>query len=411
MPGAAVRSTVHRVLVGGPDARRPLLVLDAVLAVILAGALLYSNTRPEGSSVGAAAGAVRSAGTLVAASAVAVRRLDARWAFTAATVGASLASALGGAPMVSVCIAITAYSAATAGEYRLWWAPPAAASAMIAGAVATGDVHSWLAALIASVAVVCVGWLAGQAARERRNRILAAAEQRAGRERQHAADLRQAAVDERLVIARELHDIVAHSMSVIAVRAGVARVVMDHDPAEVKEALGIIETTTRQALHEMRLLVAVLREQEPGSSALAPTPGLADLEALADQVRQAGVDLRVDVRGPARPLPPGVDLSAYRIAQEALTNVVRHAGPTSATLRIEYRPDDVLIDVTDDGLAATVEPASTDLARTDLAPAGTGHGLIGMSERVALFDGRLRAGRLGPGFQVNAVLRTGGPGS
>jgi signal transduction histidine kinase len=192
-------------------------------------------------------------------------------------------------------------------------------------------------------------------------------------------------------------------MSVIAVRAGVARMVMNKDPAQVEETLGIVETTTRQALHEMRLLVEVLRHEHAIDPALTPTPGLADISALADQIRRADVDLRLDVRGPARPLPAGVDLSAYRIAQEALTNIVRHAGPTQATLRIEYRTEDLLIEVTDTG------PSEPNRRAHPEPHAATGHGLIGMRERAALYDGYLRAGHHGGGFQVRALLRTDEP--
>lgn len=125
--------------------------------------------------------------------------------------------------------------------------------------------------------------------------------------------------------------------------------VMNSDPAQVLETLRIVETTTRQALHEMRLLVEVLRHEHAVDPALTPTPGLADAAALAGQIRSAGVDLCLDIRGTARPLPAAVDLSAYRIAQEALTNVVRHAGPTQATLRVEYLTEEVVVDVTDSG--------------------------------------------------------------
>lgn len=352
----------------------------------------------------AAESVLRTAGIVIAILTVAARRLYPHWSFAVATLCAFVVAAVGGAPQVSVCVAVTAYTAAGAGEYVLWWSRPGVASLLIAAGVGIGRVSSsWLAVLVANVAIVCVGWFAGLAARERRNRIITTAEQQAERERQHAASIRQAAIDERLVIARELHDIVAHSMSVIAVRAGVARMVMNTDPAQVEETLGIVETTTRQALHEMRLLVEVLRHEHAIDPALAPTPGLADIAALADQTRRAGVDLRLDVRGPARPLPAGVDLSAYRIAQEALTNIVRHAGPTRATLRIDYRTEDLLIEVTDIG------PSEPNRRAHSEPHAATGHGLIGMRERAALYDGYLRAGHHGGGFQVQALLRTDEP--
>ncbi len=136
----------------------------------------------------------------------------------------------------------------------------------------------------------------------------------------------RALADERTKIARELHDIVAHAMSVIAVRSGVARMVIDTDPAEVREALSIIENTTRRSLQEMRLLVGVLRNTDDADSELKPAPGLCDLDQLVADMAAAGVLVEVDIVGTVRALTPVADLSAYRIVQEALTNVVRHAG-------------------------------------------------------------------------------------
>ena len=376
------------------------MLVDVAVAVMFCAGLLLADSRMGVGHAGPTESALRDVGFVIASGAVATRRFFPRSALVVSVGAGVLATALGGAPQTSICIALTAYAAANFSDYRRWWAPPAMASLSIAAGVEIGRVSSWLAALIAATAVICVGWFAGQAARERRHRLLALAERHAERERQHAAELRQAAIDERLVIARELHDIVAHSMSVIAVRAGVARVVMDDNPAEVKNTLAIIETTTRQALHEMRLLVEVLRHELTPGPTLAPAPGLADIEALIDQVRQAGVDLRLDVCGPARPLPPEVDLSAYRIAQEALTNVVRHAGPTRAELRLEYGTNSLLIEVIDAG------PPDRDSRANNQTRVGTGHGLIGMSERVALYGGRLVTGRYGRGFRVQARLQT-----
>ncbi|MGW7518239.1 sensor histidine kinase [Streptomyces sp. NPDC054796] len=391
-------------------ARRPhpLVLLDFALAALLCVGLLVADARSGAHRAVDGEFALRTAGIVLAALAVAARRLCPRASFAAASLCAFVVAALGGAPQVSVCVALTAYTTAERAECVFWWVRPGAAGLLMAAGVGIGRVSSsWLAVLVANVAIICVGWFAGLAAREHRNRVIATAEQEAERERRHAARVRQAAIDERLVIARELHDIVAHSMSLIAVRAGVARVVMESDPAQVAETLGIVETTTRQALHEMRLLVEVLRHEHAVDPALTPTPGLADTAALAHQIRSAGVDVRLAVRGTARPLPAAVDLSAYRIAQEALTNVVRHAGPTQATLRIEYRTEDVVIEVTDSGPSAP-HRRKDPVPRSAAEPAtSAGHGLIGMRERAALFDGYLRAGPHGSGFRVQALLRTG----
>ncbi|WP_211765637.1 sensor histidine kinase [Kutzneria sp. CA-103260] len=184
----------------------------------------------------------------------------------------------------------------------------------------------------------------------------------------------QAVVEERLRIARELHDVVAHSLGVIAVKAGVA----NHVPESAPDAMRVIESTSRDALAEMRRMLGVLRAEEP----LRPAPGLAELAELADMAREMGVEVSVDVRG--GPLPDGVDLAVYRIVQEALTNVVKHAAPTSCQ---------VLVDVTETEV------------RVDIADQGRQSGLRGMRERVAMFDGVLTAGpRPGGGFAVSARL-------
>ena len=206
----------------------------------------------------------------------------------------------------------------------------------------------------------------------------------------------RALADERAQIARDLHDIVAHAMSVIAVRSGAARMVMDSDPAQAREALTIIEITTRRSLHELRLLVGVLRNPEDQHGELSPVPGLADLDRLIADTAVAGVITEYDVDGEARPLPPAIDLSAYRIVQEALTNVVRHAGPTCARVRISYQPTEVCIEVTDDGPRGQ--------RPRPIARAGGGHGLIGMRERAALFGGELDAGPHAGGFRIQASL-------
>jgi signal transduction histidine kinase len=202
-----------------------------------------------------------------------------------------------------------------------------------------------------------------------------------------------AVVEERSRIARELHDIVAHSVSMMVVQAGAAEQVVDDDPAYVRRALGTIRTTGTGALADMRRVVAMLREgDEPG--ALAPQPGLDAVPGLVGDARAAGLDATLDVAGAARTLPPGVDLAAYRIVQEALTNVRRHASATRVRVGLTYRESEVLIEVEDDGVGAT-------------DPSG-GHGLVGMRERASLYGGTVEAGSVaGRGFSVRAVLPAG----
>lgn len=219
------------------------------------------------------------------------------------------------------------------------------------------------------------------------------------RRRRFAGDRERAAHDavmaERSRIARELHDAVAHSMSVMVVQAGAARTVIDRDPEAAKAAIARIEETGRDGLTEMRRLIGVLTD--PGTEAdLVPQPGLAQLEALLETVRGAGVHVEVVTRGRPRPLPPSADLIAYRVVQEALTNVVKHAGGAHARVLFDWTHDALVIEVADDG-------------RGGDAGATGGHGLIGMRERVALYGGSLETGaRPGGGFSVRARLPLGG---
>jgi signal transduction histidine kinase len=219
------------------------------------------------------------------------------------------------------------------------------------------------------------------------------------RAREYGAGLTQQAMQaERLRIARELHDVVAHNMSVIAVQAGMGHFVIDSDPAEAKAALAAIETTSRAALRELRGMLGVLRaDTDDVAARYGPVPGLGDLDRLLARTADAGVAVEVEVRGEPRPLPSGVDTSAYRIVQEALTNVVRHARTDRARLHLRFGVEDVAVEVTDRGAGRGV-------------PAGAGgHGLVGMRERVAIYGGTFDAGPLpGGGFRVAASLPVGG---
>ena len=211
-------------------------------------------------------------------------------------------------------------------------------------------------------------------------------------ERDQAAE--RAVAQERLRIARELHDVLAHGMSVITIQAGVARHVFEVRPQEALRALEAIEDSSRSSLTELRQMLTTLRTEEP---VLDPAPRLADLGALVARTNAVGVPVEVRLQGRPRPLPPGMELSAYRIVQEALTNVVKHAGPARADVLLHYEPETLTIEVTDDG-AGTVRQA------------GAGHGLVGMRERVAVYGGRLDAGPLPSprsGFGVRARLPLG----
>jgi signal transduction histidine kinase len=243
---------------------------------------------------------------------------------------------------------------------------------------------------------IVIAWLAGENIRNRRVRWaeLQARAERLEREREEEA--RQAVADERLRIARELHDVIAHSMSVIAVQSGVGNHVIDTQPEEAARALAAIEATSRSALTEMRRLLGVLRQEGEPVGSLVPAPGLDDLTALITQVQDAGLQVCVRVDGQRGPVPPGVDLSAYRVVQEALTNVIRHAASAPARVTIRYRADSVTVEVTDQGPAVPATPPGR---------VSSGHGIIGMRERVAVYGGEFAAGpRPEGGFLVRACF-------
>jgi signal transduction histidine kinase len=237
-------------------------------------------------------------------------------------------------------------------------------------------------------AALGVGW----AVQSRRLRLDAAEERAEILEREQEEERARALAQERLHIAQELHDVIAHSMSVIAVQAGVGMHVVDRDPGEAKKALENISTTSRSTLVELRRMLGVLRDDGQGA-AYVPAPGLSDIDKLAREVTDAGVPVKVTMDGSLRDLPPGIDLTGYRIVQEALTNVLKHAGPSSAWVCVTNDDASLHIEVRDDGRGVNGRSA------------GTGHGLTGMRERVAVYGGELRAGPIpGGGFMVTAEL-------
>ncbi len=235
--------------------------------------------------------------------------------------------------------------------------------------------------LIPAGSTSLVAWVIGDYMRSRRQFFIELVAR-------HQAAREQAAEEERLRIARELHDVVAHNVSVMAIQAGAARVSGDSS----RQALQSIETTARDTLAELNRLLGVLRKQP--DAPLAPQPGLDQVEALLGAARDAGLEAALKITGDARPLPAALDLSAYRIVQEAITNVLKHANATRVDVRLDYQPETLVIAVSDNGSGAT-----------ETVGASAGHGLIGMRERVELFDGVLGTGSssLG-GFTVRATL-------
>ena len=235
-------------------------------------------------------------------------------------------------------------------------------------------------------------WLAGMALSSRSQQAVELRLRAERAEREREAEARRAVEEERARIARELHDVVAHSVSVMVVQAGGVRRLLDPDQDRQREALLAIEHTGRAALTEMRRMLGVLRTEEPQPGPLTPQPGLEHLERLLEQMRQAGLTVELEVEGSPVPLAAGIDLSAYRIVQEGLTNTLKHAGAdATARVLVRYSPEQLELVVSNDGIT----PANGD----------AGPGLVGMRERVALYGGTLDAGPgENGGFSIRARL-------
>ncbi|GGX98214.1 sensor histidine kinase [Streptomyces minutiscleroticus] len=265
------------------------------------------------------------------------------------------------------------------------------------------NVGAWGSLLLAVFESVpfALAWVLGDSIRTRRA-YMAQLEERAARlEREREAQAKVAVAAERARIARELHDVVAHNVSVMVVQADGAAYVMDTAPDQAKKALETISGTGRQALAEMRRLLGVLRTGEPQETGeYVPQPDVEQLEDLIEQVRTSGLPVDYKVEGTPRPLPSGVELTAYRIVQEALTNTRKHGGPNAgASVRLVYFDDGLGLLVEDDGKGAPHELYEEGGAD------GSGHGLIGMRERVGMVGGTLDAGpRPGGGFRISALL-------
>jgi signal transduction histidine kinase len=240
-----------------------------------------------------------------------------------------------------------------------------------------------------------IAWLAGFALRERSAAAEAAEDRAAQAEREREAAARIAVAEERARIARELHDVVAHAVSVIVLQVGAVRHKLPEDRAADVDALRGVEETGRAALAEMRHMLGALSRNGENAE-LEPQPGLADLEALVERVGRAGLAVRLKVEGEPFSIPRGIDLSAYRIVQEGLTNALKHARASNADVTVRYAPDELRIEVRDDGAGAS-------------ASDGLGHGLVGIRERVKLYGGEMSAGAAdGGGFVLATRLPLGG---
>lgn len=253
--------------------------------------------------------------------------------------------------------------------------------------------------LVFTPVLFAMGWLVGFALRERAEQTEAAEERAARAERDRETAARLAVAEERSRIARELHDVVAHAVSVMVLQVGAVRHRMPETDTEDRETLKNVEQAGRTALAEMRRLLNAMRH-DGEQAELLPHPGLDDLDSLVEDVRSAGLPVRVEVRGERTPLPPGLDLSAYRIVQEGLTNALKHANAHRAEVQVCFGPSTLLLEVRDDGRGA---PAGTD---------GLGHGLVGIRERVKIYGGEMSASASDHGgFVLRARLPLDGSGS
>jgi signal transduction histidine kinase len=260
----------------------------------------------------------------------------------------------------------------------------------VAGAIAIAALFDPGDVVFPVVAFVVAPWLTGRALRNHLVLTRELAEKADQADHLREQEERRAVTSERRRIARELHDVLAHNLSVMVVQASAGGRLLGRDPERAVEVADLIESTGRDAMTELRHMFGTVRRDE--GEPLDGPPSLARVERLAQRARDAGLPVEVVVAGEAEPLPPGVDLAAYRVVQEALTNAYKHAGPARARVHIRYEPHEVVLEVSDDGMGAG---AAGEL--------GGGHGLVGMQERVALYGGDLQAGRArGGGFAVRA---------
>jgi signal transduction histidine kinase len=333
--------------------------------------------------------------SLAATLPVAVRRNWPVLVLAVVSAAISALTALGRAYLeVDVMLGMATYMVAVRCSRRVAVAALAGTELIIlAGVIAAVAAAHSEADHIHSLLVAGAMWFVGYGVRQRR-RYLAA--EQAERDRAEAERGRLAVREERVRIARELHDVVAHTLSVITFQAGVGRKVGATRPAVAMLALRAVEVSGRGALEELRRILGLLRDDEAEQPTLAPAPGLGDLDELAETVRAAGIPVRLMVTGETASLPPAASLTVYRIVQEALTNVVKHARDAEASVRVRLGPDGVLVAVSDNGGTAVTETA---------AGSATGHGIVGMRERAAAFGGTLEAAPLpGGGFRVRAFL-------
>ncbi|MFE6668086.1 sensor histidine kinase [Streptomyces sp. NPDC057697] len=306
-------------------------------------------------------------------------------------------------PLVVSPVLVSVYNVAVRTDRRTAWVSAAVAATVLVSAAAVFTPQSWLEPdTAATLAWTALPAAVGDGVRSRRAYVVAVEERAEHAEHTREQEARQRVAAERVRIARELHDIVAHHIALINAQAGVAVHLVDQRPEQILTALEDIRDTSRSALDELRVTVGLLRQSDDPVAPRDPMPGLAQVPALLASFERAGLAVTHTRHGTTEPLEPAVDLAAYRIVQESLTNVRKHAGADHARLCLHYHRERLTITVEDDGSAGPRRPHP-----------GAGHGLIGMRERAATIGGRLHAGpRPGGGFGVTAELplRPGRPG-
>ncbi|MDI3422747.1 sensor histidine kinase [Streptomyces luteolus] len=368
----------------------------AVLACMLLGSFVephgprgpYFGRSPDGPSI-----------TLMLAGSVAlIFRRRSPWLVLAATVAVSLVEVITGEPRapVAMCAVIALFTVAARTDRPTTWRVGLLTMTLLTGtAMLTGPLPWYAQENLGVFAWTGMAAAAGDAVRSRRAFVDAIRERAERAERTREEEARRRVAEERLRIARDLHDVVAHHIALVNVQAGVAAHVMDKRPDQAKEALGHVREASRSALDELRATVGLLRQTGDPEAPTEPAPGLARLGDLVDGFRNAGIPVEVACADEHTPLPAAVDLAAYRVIQEALTNVHKHAGADAkAELSVIRVGGNVEITVIDDGPGAD-EPAER----------SGGHGLLGMRERVSALGGALTAGpRYGGGFRVHAIL-------
>jgi signal transduction histidine kinase len=306
-------------------------------------------------------------------------------------VGAAIATQRQPVPLSLVAIFISVYSVAVYSRWRrvfLIWLLVGSAWLALAFPESNPSMPAWALQLVVGFGV----WLAGNSVRERQLRTEMLEERSRRLEHERELSMRVARADERERIARELHDVVAHSVSVMVIQAGAARAVLNTQPDRSVEALLAVEASGRAALRELRRLLGLLTDADDEPD-LSPQPGLDQLPALVEGVARAGLPVELDVEGSLEGVPPGLDLTAYRIVQEALTNALKYANGAETKVRVNVQEDILQVEVVDSG--------GTPIGATT----GSGRGLLGMRERVALYGGELTVGeRSEGGFAVRARL-------